>query len=81
MHQLVEHVDQALTTTAKLSYPAAFVRASDFVKFGRLLSHEQLRNEGKLFFCDTYKRLVHERRYVMFLSQCAAAGRTRDVGF
>lgn len=66
--QLAAIVERSISTTKRLSYPAAFVRASDFVACGRLKSFEELRNDGMLTFCDTFDALVRERRFIVFLS-------------
>ena len=48
------------------SYPAVFVRGTDFVKLGKLTMHEELRDAGLLVTRDTLDKM--DRDHILFFS-------------
>jgi hypothetical protein len=58
----------ALDTTCHISYPATFLRASDFVTLGELVMHEELRDRGLLLYLDDFERLALGKEYTVFIS-------------
>ena len=55
--RIEERVTSAIDTTKRLSYPAVFLKASEFIALGRLVPYEKLRDAKKLIFRDTYQAL------------------------
>ena len=63
---LERQVSDAISVTRGFSYPAVFVRATDFVTLGKLTSHEELRERGLLVTRDALDRLTTSERLVFF---------------
>lgn len=55
---LDQQVDEALVNVATLGFSVAFVRLSTLREIGKLVSHEYLRDAGKLKMLDTYTELL-----------------------
>ena len=59
----------AINMTRGFSYPAVFVRASDFLKLGALTMHEDLRERGLLVTRDALDKLKTEENLLFFSHQ------------
>ena len=59
----------AIEMTRAIRYCAVFIRAQDFLALGKLASHEDVRNAGKLIFRDTYDEVAFGDDYTIFISQ------------
>ena len=55
--------------TRSIRYCAVFIRAKDFLALGKLASHEDARNAGKLIFRDTYDEVAFAADHTIFISQ------------
>ena len=58
----------AIETTQRINHPAAFVRAADFLKLGKLKSFEELRDLGLLVYRDAFDDLALGEDYTLFFS-------------
>ena len=63
-----QQLRMAIATTRRLDCPAAYIRGDTFCKLGRLRSHEELRDEGKLLFKDRVEQLADDEQFVVFIS-------------
>ena len=64
-------VTKAIAGLQQLDHACVLISARDFLALGRLVSHEKLRDLGKLHYFDTPKSL--NDRLVVFFSQCASS--------
>ena len=58
----------AIETTKHMDFCACFVRASDFLSFGEVLSYEELRDAGKLVYRDSFDDLALGNDFTLFFS-------------
>ena len=58
----------ALHTTHHMNHSAVLVPASTFVSLGELRAYEDLRDEGKLIYRDSFSALAHGDDYIVFFS-------------
>jgi len=63
-----EQAMAAIETTRQMRFAACFIRASDFLKLGKLVNHEQVRNGGRLVFRDSFNELALGDDYTIFIS-------------
>lgn len=63
---LETQVRSAIRMIRSFSYPAVFVRGTDFVKLGKLTMHEELRDAGLLVTRDTLDKM--DRDHILFFS-------------
>ena len=74
-----EEARKAIEATQRLSYPACFIRASDFVAMGRLRSHEDMRDAGLLVHRDSFEELsqghahAHAHAHAMHSTCCCSS--------
>lgn len=58
----------SIASLNRLTYPASFVRGTDFVKLGHLRPHESLRDEGLLVYKDRAHRRDQRIYFMVFIS-------------
>ena len=59
----------AIEMTRTIRFCGVFISAQDFLDLGRLVSHEEARDAGKLIFRDTYDDLAFSDDHTIFISQ------------
>lgn len=61
-------ISEAIASTNDMAHAAVLISAGDFLKLGRLRSHEELRDSGVLMFHDRLHQLVTTTQRIVFFS-------------